>query len=148
MAGQIPQEILPRVNTSQARLFALFPPGTNLETNQKVVAAADKLLLAQPETEYTLTTAGGLLFGNNTIENLLRGSSTITLKKGTSTIAFTERMTEELKKIDVPKGTRLRLVPEGIRGLVLTNSPVRGGEIDVILQGPSEQALQEAGRRY
>ena len=147
MAGQIPQEILPRVNTSQARLFALFPPGTNLETNQKVVAAADKLLLAQPETEYTLTTAGGLLFGNNTIENLLRGSSTITLKKGTNTIAFTERLTEELKKIDVPKGTRLRLVPEGIRGLVLTNSPVRGGEIDVILQGPSEQILQAAGRK-
>ena len=147
MASQIPQEILPRVNTSQARLFALFPPGTNLETNQKVVAAADKLLLAQPETEYTLTTAGGLLFGNNTVENLLRGSSTITLKKGTNTIAFTERMTEELKKIDVPKGTRLRLVPESIRGLVLTNSPVRGGEIDVILQGPTEQVLQEAGRQ-
>jgi CzcA family heavy metal efflux pump len=147
MAGQIPQEILPKVNTSQARLFALFPPGTNLETNQKVVAAADKLLLAQPETEYTLTTAGGLLFGNNTIENLLRGSSTITLKKGTNTIAFTERLTEELKKIDVPKGTRLRLVPEGIRGLVLTNSPVRGGEVDVIIQGPNEQVLQEAGRQ-
>ena len=147
MAGQIPQEILPRVNTSQARLFALFPPGTNLETNQKVVAAADKLLLAQPETEYTLTTAGGLLFGNNTIENLLRGSSTITLEKGTNTIAFTERLTEELKKIDVPKGTRLRLVPEGIRGLVLTNSPVRGGEIDVIVQGPTEQVLQQAGRK-
>ena len=147
MAGQIPQEILPRVNTSQARLFALFPPGTNLETNQKVVAAADKLLLAQPETEYTLTTAGGLLFGNNTIENLLRGRSTITLEKGTNTIAFTERLTEELKKIDVPKGTRLRLVPEGIRGLVLTNSPVRGGEIDVIVQGPTEQVLQQAGRK-
>ncbi|MEG4531347.1 efflux RND transporter permease subunit [Microcoleus sp. D2_18a_D3] len=147
MAGQIPQEILPRVNTSQARLFALFPPGTNLETNQKVVAAADKLLLAQPETAYTLTTAGGLLFGNNTVENLLRGSSTITLKPGTNTIAFTERMTEELKKIDVPKGTRLRLVPESIRGLVLTNSPVRGGEIDVVVQGPTEEVLQEAGRQ-
>lgn len=145
MAGQIPQEILPRVNTSQARLFALFPPGTNLETNQKVVAAADKLLLAQPETAYTLTTAGGLLFGNNTIENLLRGSSTITLKPGTNTIAFTERMTEELKKIDLPKGTRLRLVPESIRGLVLTNSPVRGGEIDVVVQGPTEEVLQQAG---
>lgn len=147
MAGQIPQEILPRVNTSQARLFALFPPGTNLETNQKVVAAADQLLLAQPETAYTLTTAGGLLFGNNTIENLLRGSSTITLKPGTNTIAFTERMTEELKKIDLPKGTRLRLVPESIRGLVLTNSPVRGGEIDVVIQGPTEEVLQQAGRQ-
>ena len=147
MAAQIPQEILPRVNTSQARLFALFPPGTNLETNQKVIAAADKILLEQPETEYTLTTAGGLLFGNNTIENLLRGSSTITLKQGTNTIAFTERLTEELKKVDVPKGTRLRLVPESIRGLVLTNSPVRGGEIDVVVQGESEETLQEAGRQ-
>src|SRR5919199_1491377 len=145
MAGQIPQEILPRVNTSQARLFASFPPGTNLETNQKVVAAADKLLLAQPETAYTLTTAGGLLFGNSTVENLLRGSSTITLKPGTNTIAFTERMTEEFKKLDVPKGTRLRLAPESIRGLVLTNSPVRGGEIDVIVQGPTEEVLQQAG---
>ena len=145
MAGQIPQEILPRVNTSQARLFASFPPGTNLETNQKVVAAADKLLLEQPETAYTLTTAGGLLFGNNTVENLLRGSSTITLKPGTNTIAFTERMTEEFKKLDIPKGTRLRLAPESIRGLVLTNSPVRGGEIDVIVQGPTEEVLQQAG---
>ncbi|MEG5063498.1 efflux RND transporter permease subunit [Microcoleus sp. B3-A4] len=147
MVGQIPQEILPRVNTSQARLFASFPPGTNLETNQKVVAAADKLLLAQPETAYTLTTAGGLLFGNNTVENLLRGSSTITLKPGTNTTDFTERMTEEFKKLDLPKGTRLRLVPESIRGLVLTNSPVRGGEIDVVVQGETEESLQEAGRQ-
>ncbi len=147
MVGQIPQEILPRVNTSQARLFASFPPGTNLETNQKVIAAVDKLLLEQPETEYTLTTAGGLLFGNNTVENLLRGSSTITLKPGTNTTDFTERMTEELKKIDLPKATRLRLVPESIRGLVLTNSPVRGGEIDVVVQGDTEEALQEAGRQ-
>ncbi|MBD1813699.1 efflux RND transporter permease subunit [Microcoleus vaginatus DQ-U2] len=147
MVGQIPQEILPRVNTSQARLFASFPPGTNLETNQKVIAAVDKVLLEQPETEYTLTTAGGLLFGNNTVENLLRGSSTITLKSGTNTTDFTERMTEELKKIDLPKGTRLRLVPESIRGLVLTNSPVRGGEIDVVVQGDTEESLQEAGRQ-
>ncbi|MEG4057852.1 MULTISPECIES: efflux RND transporter permease subunit [unclassified Microcoleus] len=147
MVGQIPQEILPRVNTSQARLFASFPPGTNLETNQKVIAAVDKILLEQPETEYTLTTAGGLLFGNNTVENLLRGSSTITLKSGTNTTDFTERMTEELKKIDLPKGTRLRLVPESIRGLVLTNSPVRGGEIDVVVQGDTEESLQEAGRQ-
>ncbi|MEG4404779.1 efflux RND transporter permease subunit [Microcoleus sp. MON2_D5] len=147
MAGQIPQEILPRVNTSQARLFASFPPGTNLETNQKVIAAADKLLLAQPETDYTLTTAGGLLFGNNTVENLLRGSSTITLKPGTNTTDFTEKMTDEFKKLDLPKGTRLRLVPESIRGLVLTNSPVRGGEIDVVVQGETEQSLQEAGRQ-
>jgi multidrug efflux pump subunit AcrB len=118
-----------------------------LETNQKVIAAVDKILLEQPETEYTLTTAGGLLFGNNTSENLLRGSSTITLKSGTNTTDFTERMTEELKKIDLPKGTRLRLVPESIRGLVLTNSPVRGGEIDVVVQGDTEEALQEAGRQ-
>ncbi|MEG3859880.1 efflux RND transporter permease subunit [Microcoleus sp. herbarium12] len=147
MAGQIPQEILPRVNTSQARLFALFPPGTNLETNQKVMQAADEIFLKQPETQYALTTAGGLLFGNTTVENLLRGSSTITVKPGTNVAAFADRLTAEINKIDLPKNTRLRLVPESIRGLVLNNSPVRGGEIDIILQGENPEALQTAGRQ-
>lgn len=146
MAGQIPQEILPRINTGQARLFALFPAGTNLETNQKVMAEAEKLFLSQPETQYTLTTVGGLLFGNNTVENLLRGGCNITLKPGSNTVAFVERLNEELKKVKLPKGTRLRLVPENVRGLVLTNSPVRGAEVDILLQGENEQLLQQAGR--
>jgi len=147
MAGQIPQEILPRINTGQARLFALFPAGTNLATNQKVMAEAEKILLSQPETQYTLTTVGGLLFGNNTVENLLRGGCNITLKPGTNTLDFVQRVTKELnKKIDLPKNTRLRLNPENVRGLVLTNSPVRGAEVDVMLQGENEQILQQAGR--
>ncbi|UNU26454.1 efflux RND transporter permease subunit [Microcoleus vaginatus] len=147
MAGQIPQEILPRINTGQARLFALFPAGTNLATNQKIMAEADKIILSQPETQYTLTTVGGLLFGNNTIENVLRGGCNITLKPGTNTLDFVQRVTKELnKKIDLPKNTRLRLIPENVRGLVLTNSPVRGAEVDVLLQGENEQILQQAGR--
>ncbi|MEG4985087.1 efflux RND transporter permease subunit [Microcoleus sp. BR0-C5] len=146
MAGQIPQEILPRINTGQARLFALFPAGTNLATNQIIMAEADKIILSQPETQYTLTTVGGLLFGNNTVENVLRGGCNITLKPGTNTLAFVERVTQELNKIDLPKNTRLRLNPENVRGLVLTNSPVRGAEIDILLQGENEQILQQAGR--
>ncbi|MEG4171411.1 MULTISPECIES: efflux RND transporter permease subunit [unclassified Microcoleus] len=146
MAGQIPQEILPRINTGQARLFALFPAGTNLATNQKIMAEAEKIILSQPETQYTLTTVGGLLFGNNTVENLLRGGCNITLKPGTNTLAFVERVTQELNKIDLPKNTRLRLNPENVRGLVLTNSPVRGAEVDVLLQGENEQILQQTGR--
>ncbi|MEP6519045.1 efflux RND transporter permease subunit [Microcoleus vaginatus] len=147
MTGQIPQEILPRINTGQARLFALFPAGTNLATNQRIMAEADKIILSQPETLYTLTTVGGLLFGNNTVENVLRGGCNITLKPGTNTLDFVQRVTQELnKKIDLPKNTRLRLNPENVRGLVLTNSPVRGAEVDVLLQGENEQILQQAGR--
>ncbi|MEG4215855.1 efflux RND transporter permease subunit [Microcoleus sp. Pol14C6] len=147
MTGQIPQEILPRINTGQARLFALFPAGTNLATNQRIMAEADKIILSQPETQYTLTTVGGLLFGNNTVENVLRGGCNITLKPGTNTLNFVQRVTQELnQKIDLPKNTRLRLNPENVRGLVLTNSPVRGAEVDVLLQGENEQILQQAGR--
>ena len=147
MSGQIPQEILPRINTGQARLFALFPAGTNLATNQRIMAEADKIIISQPETLYTLTTVGGLLFGNNTVENVLRGGCNITLKPGTNTLNFVQRVTEELKKkIDLPKNTRLRLNPENVRGLVLTNSPVRGADVDVLLQGENEQILQQAGR--
>lgn len=144
MVGQIPQEILPRINTGQARLFAQFPPGTPIEDNRTVMTAVDELLRQQPESEYVFSTSGGLLFGNSTIENPLRGSSTVTLKPGTDVAAFSERMNREFNQFNLV-GTRLRISPESVRGLILNNSPVRGGEIDLGLQGNSEASLRQAG---
>nr|WP_088894723.1 efflux RND transporter permease subunit [Leptolyngbya ohadii] len=144
MANRIPQEILPRINTGQARLFAQFPPGTPLEDNRKVMTAVNELMQNQPETEYVFTTAGGFLFGSNTSENPLRGSSSITLKPGTNIQDFVDRMNGELRKLNLV-GTRLRLSPDSVRGLVLNNSPVRGGDIDLALQGDNEQTLRQAG---
>ncbi|HEY9795826.1 MAG TPA: efflux RND transporter permease subunit, partial [Leptolyngbyaceae cyanobacterium] len=146
MVGQIPQEILPRINTGQANLFANFPPGTTLEANQKVMKIVDDILLKQPETEYTFTTVGGSIFASNTSENPLRSSSTITLKPGSDIEAFVQRVTQEFNKLNLV-GTRLRLSPGQVRGIILTNSPVRGAEVDVILQGNDEQKLAQAGRQ-
>ncbi|HIK41639.1 efflux RND transporter permease subunit [Thermoleptolyngbya sp. M55_K2018_002] len=145
MAGQLPQEILPRINTGQARLNAQFAPGTSLENNRRVMAAADQVLLQQPEVEYLFSTAGGSLSGSNTNANALRGSSTITLKPGTNVAEFTERMTAELNRLNLV-GTRLRLSPESVRGLIVNNSPVRGADEDILLQGSDTRALQQAGR--
>ncbi len=146
MAGQIPQEILPRISTGQANLSAQFPPGTTLETNQKVMKVVDDILLKQPETDYTFTTVGGFLFGSNTTSNPLRGSSTIVLKQGSDIEAFVERVTQELNKLNLVE-TRLRLSPGEVRGIILNNSPVRGAEVDVILQGNDERSLVQAGRQ-
>ena len=146
MVGQIPQEILPRINTGQANLFANFPPGTTLETNQKVMKIVDEILLKQPDTEYTFTTVGGSIFASNTSENPLRSSSTITLKPGSDIEAFVQRVTQEFNKLNLV-GTRLRLSPGQVRGIILTNSPVRGAEVDVILQGNDEENLAQAGRQ-
>jgi multidrug efflux pump subunit AcrB len=146
LVGQIPQEILPRISTGQASLFAQFPPGTTVETNRKVMSVVDEIILQQPETEYTFTTSGGFLFGSNTSENALRGSSNITLKPGSDIDAFVERVTQEFNKLNLV-GTRLRLSPGQVRGIVLTNSPVRGAEVDVTLQGTDPQKLQQAGRQ-
>ncbi|MGB6294584.1 MAG: efflux RND transporter permease subunit [Rivularia sp. (in: cyanobacteria)] len=146
MIPQIPQEILPRISTGQARLFAQFPPGTPLETNQKVMAAVDDILLKQPETEYAFTTSGGFLFGTSTSENPLRGSSTITLKSGTDIEAYVEKVSAEFNKLNLA-GIRLRIFPGSVRGLILSNSPVRGADIDIILQGNDSQSLEEAGRQ-
>ena len=146
MVGQIPQEILPRINTGQANLFANFPPGTTLETNQKVMKIVDEILLKQPETEYTFTTVGGSIFASNTSENPLRSSSTITLKPGSDIEAFVQRVTQEFNKLNLV-GTRLRLSPGQVRGIILTNSPVRGAEVDVILQGNDEENLAQGGRQ-
>ncbi len=145
MVGQIPQEILPRISTGQARVFAGLPTGTTVEGNQRVMQAVDEVLMAQPETDYVFTTAGGSLFGSNTNENTLRGSSTITLKPGTDTLAFVERINRELSQLPLVD-TRLNASPESVRGLVLSNSPVRS-EVDVGLQGEDTEALIEAGQQ-
>ena len=143
--GRVPQEILPRINTGQARLFAQFPPETTLATNRRVMMKVDEILLAQPETEYTFTTAGGFLFGSNTSENPLRGSSTITLKPDTNVEAFVSRVTAELDQLNLID-IRLRLSPGRVRGLILNNSPVRG-DVDVVLQGRNTQVLEQAGQQ-
>lgn len=146
MVPQIPQQIIPRINTGQASLFAQFPPGTPLETNRKVMNAVDEILRQQPETEYTFTTAGGALFGTSTNTNPLRGTSTITLKSGTNVDAYVERVTQELNKLNLA-GIRLRLAPGQVRGLITNNSPVRNADVDVILQGNNAQTLQQASRQ-
>ena len=143
---QIPKEILPRINTGRAILFASFPPGTPLEMNQKVMIAVDDILLKQPETEYVFSTYGGFIFSSTTIENPLRSSSNITLKPGTDIEAYVETVSKEFNKLNLA-GIRLRLFPGRVRGLILNNSPVRGADIDIILQGEDQQSLQQAGRQ-
>ncbi len=146
MAPQIPQEILPRINTGQANFNAQFPPGTPLETNRKVMAAVDDILRNQPETEYVFSTSGGSLFGSNTNANPLRSTANITLKPGTNVQAYTERLTQEFDKLNLA-GIRLRLSPGQVRGLILSNSPLRGADVDVMLQGNDANSLEEAGRQ-
>src|SRR4028118_664148 len=95
LSGQLAQEILPRISTGQANLNAQFPAGTPLETNRKVMALVDDILLKQPETEYVFSTAGGSLFGSSTSANPSRGSATITLKPGTDVPAYADRVSQE-----------------------------------------------------
>ncbi|BAZ86449.1 efflux RND transporter permease subunit [Dolichospermum compactum] len=146
MAPQIPQQILPRINTGQATLSAQFPSGTPLETNRKVMKAVDEILRNQPETAYVFSTVGGSLFGGNTNSNSLRSSSTITLKSGSNIDTFVERVTQQFKKLNLVD-IRLRLFPGQVRGLILNNSPVRGADIDIILQGNDAKTLETAGRQ-
>jgi multidrug efflux pump subunit AcrB len=144
--GRIPQEILPRINTGQANLFAQFPPGTPLETSRKVMDAVDEIIMNQPETQYVFTTVGGFLFGSNTTENPLRSSSTITLKPNSNVEQFVERVNRDFRQLNLVD-ILLRLSPGQVRGLILNNSPVRGAEVDVILQGEDTLLLEQTGRQ-
>ncbi|WP_338038167.1 efflux RND transporter permease subunit [Neosynechococcus sphagnicola] len=146
MAGQIPQEILPRINTGQANVNVIFPPGTSLETNRKVMAAVDQVLLQQPETEYVFTTAGGSLFANFISSNPARSSSTVTLKPGSNITEFSDRASREVNKLNLA-GIRVRVSPGSVRGLNLNNSPLRGADVDVVLQGQDPETLRQAGRQ-
>lgn len=144
MIGQIPQEILPRISTGQVNLRAQFPAGTPLATSQQVMEIVDGILRRQPETQYVFSTVGGSLFGSSTTENPLRSSSTITLKPGEDTEAFAEKLKPEFAKLNLV-GTRLNITPGQVRGLILSNTPAQGSEIDVILQGENDRTLRAAG---
>ncbi|MGK7958768.1 MAG: efflux RND transporter permease subunit [Crocosphaera sp.] len=144
LAQQIPQEILPRINTGQARFFAQFPPNTSLETNRQVMKIAEDIILQQPETQFVFTTSGGFLFGSNTITNVLRGSGSITLKPGTNIAAYITKVSQEFAQLNLVD-IRLRMFPDGVRGLSLNNSPVGRADIDLILQGNDQDSLEAAG---
>jgi CzcA family heavy metal efflux pump len=146
IVGQLPQEILPRINTGQARLTAIFPPGTSLETNRRVMQAVDRIFLAQPETDAVFSTVGGFLFGTSTTTNALRSSSTIILKPGSNLESFVERVNRQLEQLNLVD-TLLRLRPGEVRGLIVSNTPVRGADVDIGLQGNDAKSLANAGRQ-
>lgn len=146
MAGQIPQEILPRISTGQANVLVQFPAGISLATNRRVMAAVDDVLLKQPETEYVFTTAGGSLFGSSVSSNPSRSTGSVTLKSGSDVQEFTERTTKQLNRLNLA-GIRVRVTAGSVRGLILNNSPVRGAEVDVVLQGQNAEVLRQAGRQ-
>jgi multidrug efflux pump subunit AcrB len=146
MTGQIPQEILPRISTGQANVNVQFPPGTSLANNRRVMMAVDDVLLKQPETDYVFTTTGGSLFGNTVSSNPSRSSGNVTLKVGSNIQEFTERVTSEMNKLNLA-GIRVRVSAGAVRGLILNNSPLRGAEVDVVLQGQNADLLRQAGRQ-
>ena len=49
--NEIPQEILPRINTGQVNLWASFPSNTTLPTNKKVINMVDEIVRQQPHDE-------------------------------------------------------------------------------------------------
>lgn len=145
MGSQIPQEILPAVNTGQVQVNAQFPAGTTLATNRRVMDMIDQILKKQPETDYAFTVIGGGVFGNNVTSNPLRSSSTITLKPQSDLARYVQKVNGEVAKLNLA-GVRVRVNPGRVRGLIVNNSPSPGTDIDVILQGNDYEALQKVSR--
>lgn len=145
VGGKLSQEILPRIDTGQANLFAQFPPGTTLAENVKVMNLIDQLLLEQPETQSVFTTSGGSLLGSSVNNNVLRGSSTIELTRGSDVDAYVEKVSQQLNQFNLVN-TRIRISPGRVRGIILSNSPTRG-DLDIGLQGNDFELLQQTGER-
>ncbi|MCS6960233.1 MAG: efflux RND transporter permease subunit [Pseudanabaenaceae cyanobacterium SKYGB_i_bin29] len=146
MARQVPQEILPPINTGLVNIIAQFPAGTTLNTNQQVMTMVEDILRQEPETQYIFATIGGVVFGNNATANPLRSSTTITLKPGSDVFRYVEKVKQKLNKLNLA-GIRLRVNPGRVRGIILNNSPTPGTEIDVLLQGNDLLTLERTGRQ-
>lgn len=145
LAGQIPQELLPRISTGQVNLIAIFPPGTPVTLNRQVMAEVDRVLLSQPGTKAVFTTSGGSLFASNTTANSQRSSATIVLQPGVNLPAYITQANAAIAQLNLA-GIRVRLSPGQVRGIILTNSPLRS-DLDVVLRSNDEKALAQAGRQ-
>lgn len=145
LAGQIPQELLPRISTGQVNLMAIFPPGTPVSFNRQVMAEVDRVLLAQPGTQAVFTTSGGSLFASNTTANAQRSSATIVLQPGFNLPNYITQANAAIDQLNLA-GIRVRLSPGQVRGIILTNSPLRS-DLDIVLRSNNEQALAQAGRQ-
>ncbi|NBD17891.1 MAG: MMPL family transporter [Cyanobacteria bacterium] len=145
LAGQLPQEILPEINTGQAQMYVQFPTGTSLTENRQVMRLIDQTLLEQPGTKSTFTTAGGYLFGTSTSPDVLGGSSTIELESGVDVQSYIARVQPKLDQLNLVD-TRIFMRPQDVRGISFNNSPTRG-DLNVILQGNDSTALQQAGEQ-
>lgn len=145
LAKQIPQEILPPINTGLVNVSAQFPPGSTLATNQKVMTMVEDILKQQPETEYIFSTIGGSTFGNNSTFNPLRSSSTITLKPRSDVLSYVQKVNQKIAQMNLA-GVRIRVNPGRVRGIIVNNSPTPGTEIDVLLQGNDATLLERTGR--
>lgn len=145
LGGQLPQEILPSINTGQARMYVQFPTGTSLTENRKVMGLIDQTLLAEPGTKSTFTTAGGYLFGTSASPDVLGGSSTIELKSGVDVQAYIAKVKPKLDQLNFVD-TRIFMRPQDVRGISFNNSPTRG-DVNVILQGNNTADLQQAGEQ-
>ncbi|AFZ45166.1 acriflavin resistance protein [Halothece sp. PCC 7418] len=143
--GQLSQEILPEINTGQARMYVQFPTGTSLTENRQVMRLIDETLLDQPGTKSTFTTAGGYLFGTNTSPDVLGGSSTISVKAGVNVQSYIARVQPKLNQLNLVD-TRVVIFPQDVRGISFNNSPTRG-DVNVILQGNDTAQLQQAGEQ-
>lgn len=145
IAQDLPQEILPSINTGQVNVRVKFPPQTTLATNRRVLGIIDEVILEQPETEYAFTTAGGSLSGANTSENVLRGSVNITLKPDTDINGYITKLNREFGSLNLVD-IRVRATAGRVRGLNLSNSPVRA-DVDVVLQGNDQNILEATGQK-
>ena len=139
---QLPQQILPRINTGQVNLYVSFPPQTTLATNNQVMKLIDEIILEQPETQYVFTTSGGYL--NATSQNVLAGAGSITLKPNTDLDAFITKVNQQFKELNLVD-IRVFTYPSRVRGLNVNNSPVNA-DVDVVLQGNDQKLLEVTGR--
>lgn len=60
--------------------------------------------------------------------------------------AYTQQVSQAIDQLNLVD-TRIRVSPGQVRGLITSNSPIRGADVDVLLQGEDPQQLSQAGRQ-
>ncbi len=142
------QEMMPRVDNGQLRVYLSADSGISLNEMDEKVARIEALLARQPEVESVFSQVGGFVFGRSERQATNFSRLSVQLiprdKRQESNAFWAQRMGKEIKKLNIP-GLRVRMRPMGIRGLRIGRGE---DDVSIRIQGPDLNILANLGDQF
>ena len=139
------QEVMPRVDNGQVRVYVNADSGISLNEMDATVARLERLFSEQVQVHTVYSQIGGFVFGRS--ERQATNASRLSIQlvnhaaRNLSTDAWVKRMTKAVRELELA-GVRVWMRPLGIRGLRIGRGQ---DDVSIRVLGPDLDVLAQLG---